>query len=145
MNYWTNYIKAGWELVMEAQGASSQYLDHDMELFLVHVIARTFERTDIWDEPIAIKLMTAQCLPVHQKQSALRTIGEECLFIDAWEIKQPRWPNPVYFHDMGKIAFGFASIVSRPIDELLESASTNFSQVSKVLRHARDLHTNTVY
>ena len=140
MHYWSNYVKAGWELVMEAQGASSYYLTQDMELFLVHVIARTFEKTNIWDEPIAIKLMTAQTLPKHQKQSALRTIGEECLFIDAWEIKQNRWPSPAYFHDMGKIAFGFASIASHPIDQVLESASNNFLQVSKILRYARDLH-----
>lgn len=142
MKFWSEYVRAGWELVVEAQGASQLHLDTDMEAFLVHVVARTIERTDIWNEPIAIKLMTAQNLPKYQKQSALRTIGEECLFIDAWQIRQPKWPGPRYFHDMGVIAFGYASIASNPADDLLDAAAANFSTVSKVLRCTRDLYLN---
>lgn len=140
MKYWAEYVRAGYEMVLEAQGRSQLYLDNDMEAFLVHVVARTFERTDIWNEPVAIKLMTAQQLPSHQKQSALRTVGEECLFIDGWQIKQNRWPGPNYFEDMGRLAFGFASVATRPADDLLEAASNNFKQASLVLRSVRDLY-----
>jgi len=40
---------------------------------------------------------------------------------------------------MGEIAFGMASIATKPVDLLLELASINFGRMSQVLRHARDL------
>lgn len=140
MKFWAEYVRAGYDVVMEAQGHSRLYLDHDMEAFLVHVVARTFERTDIWNQPIAVKLLTAQQLPSYQKQTALRELGEECLFIDGWQIKQNLWPGPKYFEDMGKLAFGFASMASRPHDDLLEAAANNFNQASLILRSVRDLY-----
>lgn len=124
---------------MEAQGRSQTYLESDLEAFLVHTIARNMENTQIWDQPIATKMLTAQHLPRTQRQPVLRGLGEECLFIDAWQIKQPRWPTPRYFQDMGEIAFGMASMTTRPPDVLLESVSTNFGILSRVLRTARDL------
>lgn len=139
MQNWQPYVRAGWELVTEAQGISKTYLQPDVEAFLVHTIARTFERTDIWEEPVAIKLMTAQTKPGLTKRIELRSVGEECLFIDAWQIKQQRWPGPRYFQEMGSIAFGMASIALEPVDEMLELVSTNFGRMSQVLRTARNL------
>jgi hypothetical protein len=139
MQHWQSYVRAGWEIVTEAQGISKTYLQSDVEAFLVHTIARTFERTDIWEEPIAIKLMSAQTKPGLTKRIELRSVGEECLFIDAWEIKQRRWPSPRYFQEMGSIAFGMASIATEPVDKMLELVSTNFGRMSQVLRTARNL------
>jgi hypothetical protein len=48
MEHWQPYIRAGWEIVMEAQGRSQIYLKSDVEAFLVHVVAKTFNKTDIW-------------------------------------------------------------------------------------------------
>jgi hypothetical protein len=140
MQHWQPYVRAGWEIVVEAQGASQTFLEPDVEAFLVHTVARTIDRTNIWDEPIAIKLLTAQSLPGSKRKPIMRTIGEECLFIDAWGIKQPRWPSPSYFADMGEIAFGIASTSTNPADELLELVSTNFKRMSAVLKQAKVLH-----
>lgn len=139
MQNWQPYVRAGWEIVTEAQGISKTYLQPDVEAFLVHTIARTFERTDIWEEPVAIKILTAQTKPGLTKRIELRSVGEECLFIDAWEIKQRRWPSPRYFQDMGSIAFGMASIATEPVDEMLELVSTNFGRMSQVLRTVKNL------
>lgn len=139
MQNWQPYVRAGWELVAEAQGLTKTYLQSDVEAFLVHTIARTLERTDIWEEPVAIKLMSAQTKPGLTKRIELRSVGEECLFIDAWEIKQRRWPSPRYFQDMGAIAFGMASVATEPVDEMLELVSTNFGRMSQVLRTVKNL------
>lgn len=139
MKNWQPYVHAGWELVCEAQGVSKTYLQPDIESYLVHTIARTFERTDIWEQPIAIKMMSAQSSPGLTKRIELRNVGEECLFIDAWQIKQAKWPSQNYFSNMGEIAFGMASLATEPVDELLEQVSTNFRRMSMVLRYARDL------
>lgn len=138
--YWQPYVRASWELVMEAQGQSQTYLEPDVETFLVHTMARSFDRPNIWDQPVAIKMLSAQQLPKSQQQPLLKQVGEECLFIDAWQIRQPRWPNPNYFKDMGEIAFGMASLASRPADELLDLASNQFKTMSRVLRQVRDLY-----
>lgn len=140
MLYWQPYVRASWELVMEAQGQSQTYLEPDVEAFLVHSMARSFDKASIWDQPIAVKMLSAQQLPNSQKKPVLREVGEECLFIDAWQIRQPRWPSPRYFQDMGEIAFGMASLSTRPADILLEMASTHFQLMSRVLRQVRDLY-----
>lgn len=125
---------------MEAQGQCQTYLEPDVESFLVFTVARSFEKTSIWSEPVAVKMLEAQTLPKTQRQPLLQSVGEECLFIDAWQIKQPRWPSPNYFKDMGEIAFGMASTASIPADALLELASANFATMSRVLRQVRDLY-----
>ena len=140
MKYWQPYVRAGWELVMEAQGQCQTYLEPDIESFLVFTMARNFEKTSVWNKPIAIAMLEAQQLPNSQRQPILQSVGEECLFIDAWQIRQPRWPNPDYFKNMGEIAFGMASTATRPPDALLELASANFKTMSRVLRQVRDLY-----
>lgn len=139
MQHWQPYIRAGWDIVMEAQGKSQIYLDSDMELFLVHVIAKTLEKTNIWEEPIAIRMMAAQQLAGLRKARYMQEIGEECLFINGWEIKKPLWPSQTYFVEMGEIAFGMASISTNPVSHLLELASNNFQTMSNVLRTAQNL------
>lgn len=140
MQHWQPYVRASWELVMEAQGRSQTYLEPDIESFLVHTMARSFDKPNIWDQPVAIKMLTAQQLPKRQQQPLLKEVGEECLFIDAWEIKQPRWPNPAYFQHLGSVAFGMASLASIPADALLDLASEQFTTMSRVLRQVRDLY-----
>lgn len=139
MQHWQPYIRAGWDIVMEAQGKSQIYLESDMELFLVHVIAKTLEKTNIWEEPIAIRMMAAQNLSGLRKARYMQEIGEECLFINGWEIKKPLWPSRTYFVEMGEIAFGMASISTNPVSHLLELASNNFQTMSNVLRTAQNL------
>jgi len=140
MKYWQPYVKAGWEIVMEAQGKSHIILDTEVEAFLVHVIAKTMERTNIWEQPISLKILTAQSLFGTRRANALQDIGEECLFIDGWQIKNSKWPTKQYFADMGEIAFGMASTSTNPANELLEMASNNFKIMSSVLRTARNLN-----
>ena len=125
---------------MEAQGKSQVFLASDMEAFLVHVIARTIDKPNIWDRPIAIKILGAQTLSGTLRATALQSIGEECLFIDGWQVKQARWPTQTYFIDMGEIAFGMASVSTRPADKLLELVSNNFKLMSAILKTARTLN-----
>ena len=140
MKHWQPYIKAGWEIVMEAQGKSQVFLASDMEAFLVHVIARTIDKPNMWERPVAVKILGAQTLSGSHRATALQSIGEECLFIDGWQLKQARWPTQTYFIDMGEIAFGMASISTRPANKLLELASNNFKLMSTVLKTARTLN-----
>ena len=140
MRDWNPYIRAGWELVTEATQVTPVYLDPEIEHFLVFTIARTIERNDIGRESVAIKILEAKSVPRGQtRQPILRAIGEECLFIDAWDIKKRRWPSETYYSEMGQIAFMQSSLSTRPNNELLEKASNIFVILSKVLKSVRDL------
>jgi hypothetical protein len=140
MKDWNPYIKAGWELVTEATSVTPIYLDPEIEHFLVFTIARTIERNDIGSESVAIKILEARSIPRgRSRQPILRAIGEECLFIDAWDIKKRKWPSMTYYSQMGQIAFMQSSLSTRPNNELLEKASNSFTMLSKILKSVRDL------
>lgn len=139
MKHWQSYIRASWELVMEAEGRVQDFLESDVEAFLVHTMARNFENTRIWEDPVAITMLQARQASRSQRKETMQKIGEECLFIDAWQLKQRRWPSPTYFRDMGSMAFGYAAISTRPPDELLDQVGTQFGRLSRVLRTVRDL------
>ena len=81
MKHWQPYIKAGWEIVMEAQGKSQVFLASDMEAFLVHVIARTIDKPNMWERPVAVKILGAQTLSGSHRATALQSIGEECVLV----------------------------------------------------------------
>lgn len=140
MKDWEPYIRAGFEVVQDAKSFAPVYLAPDVEAYLVHMFARTIERVDIGEKPIAIQVMEAQQIPRgYLRKPKMRDIGEECLFIDAWEIKSSRWPTREYFKDMGSMAFGMAAVAVDPVDDLLDLVSNHFHAVSSVLRAARDM------
>jgi hypothetical protein len=139
MKNWQPFIKAGFELVQNAKEFSPVFLEPDIEAYLVHAVARTIERTDIGSKPVAIQLLETQHIPKNKRKSQLQEIGEECLMMHAWEFKRRRWPSDTYYQDIGSIAYGYAAFITRPPDDLLECVSKNFSIISIVLRHVRDL------
>jgi hypothetical protein len=140
MIHWQTYVKASWELVMEAEGRSHEYLDTELEAYLVHTMARNFDNCDNWGRPIAIRMMEAQHGPKSQSKDIMRRAGDECLFIHSWEIRQPKWPTPNYFSNMGQIAYGMAAISTQPTDDLLDAVGINFPSMSKVLRQVKNLY-----
>lgn len=140
MKHWSDYVRVSWNLAAEAQSTTQTHLEPEVEAFLVHVMARSFERTDFWSVPVAVAMLEAKSMPRSHRKPILRSLGEECLFIDAWELKKTRWPNSTYFREMGSIAFGQASVLPRPVDEMLDIASLQFGTLSKVLRGVRDLY-----
>ena len=105
MKYWFNYVKHCYDLVIESEGRTELVLEHEVEAHVVHLMARNFERTDIGDEPIAIKMLTVVGAG-HRDQ--LVDIADECLLIHSYPFKKQRWPSPTYYQDMGTTAYGLA-------------------------------------
>lgn len=129
MKYWQEYVKSSYELILEAEGKTSVYLTDDLESYLVRLLARWFDRSDIPpDTPVAILLMTAMQKPREQE---LAQVADVCLFYDSFKIKHQRWPNVHYYRDMGQIAYGMAYVAGN--DKLYNDLETNFATCSKVL------------
>jgi hypothetical protein len=133
MKYWQEYVRSSYELVLEAEGKTSVYLNDDLESYLVRLLARWFDRNDIPpDTPVAIMLMTAMQKP---KEQELAQVADICLFYDSFKIKQRRWPNINYYKDMGQIAYGMAYVASN--DKLYNQLETKFTSCSKILSNLK--------
>jgi hypothetical protein len=123
MKNWFDYVKVGYDLIVEAEDKSRVILEHDVEAYIVHMFARNLERTDIGEIPIAIQLMEAMG---NSNREVMSQVGDECLLINSFPFKRKRWPSVSYYVDMGTISYGFAG--NRHLSE-----EVNFRLASTVL------------
>ena len=115
MNYWQDYVRAAYDLILESEGQSATYLDNEVETYVVHLFAKNFLRTNIGEEPIAIQILSTK---------NYQPIADECLLINSYPLKKRRWPSDNYYVEMGITAYGLANI------EIMER---NFESASRVL------------
>ena len=123
--YWFDYVKHCYDLVVESQGRSDFILDHEVEAYVVHLMARNFERSDIGETAVAIQLMQALNSGIKEK---LLPIADECLLIHSYPFKRQRWPTPTYYQDMGTTAYGMAGHI---MEEHFVPASQVLSSIFK--------------
>jgi hypothetical protein len=133
MKYWFEYVRSSYELVLEAEGKTSIFLNQDIESYLVHLMARWFDKNDVPpDTPVALLLMTA--MQTKDKKKLAET-ADICLFYDGFQIKQRRWPSNNYYKDMGMMAYGMAYLASQ--DQVYQKLEENFSICSRVLNNIK--------
>ena len=118
--YWFEYVRSCYDLVVESEGLTDLVLEHEVEAYIVHLMARNFERTDIGNQPVAIRMLEA--MQGRQRENLL-AIADECLLIHSYPFKRRRWPSATYYQDMGQIAYGMA-------DHIMEQ---NFVPAGRVL------------
>lgn len=104
--YWLDYVKSCYDLVVESERVTSTYLAHEVEAYIVHLLARNFERTDIGANPVAIMMLEAVA-GLNEKK--LLYIADECLLINSYPLKPHRWPTSTYYEDIGTTAYGLAN------------------------------------
>ena len=106
--YWFDYVKSCYDLVIESEGLIEVVLDHEIEAYVVHLMANNFERTDIGSQAVAIQMLTAVQSGTRQQ---LLGVADECLLIHSYPFKKSSWPSPRYYQDMGTTAYGLAGHV----------------------------------
>lgn len=132
MKHWQDYFRSSYELVIEAEGKSAVYLEEDVEAYLVRLLTKWFDKSDIPPEtPVAIMLMTAMQAGGRDKAQRLADVADVCLFYDGFKIKQRRWPSLDYYKDMGTMAYGMAHVIGN--DTLYNQLENKFTICSKVL------------
>lgn len=103
--YWFDYVKSCYDLVVESEGNTSLILEHEVEAYVVHMMARNFNRVNIGDNPVALQLLTA----VNSNRTEnIVAVADECLLIHSYPLKSHRWPTSTYFQEMGITAYGLA-------------------------------------
>lgn len=124
--YWFEYVKGCYDLVTESEGFTDLKLEHTVEAYVVHLMAKNFNRTDIGEKAVAIQLLEA----VNNKNRAnYLAVGDECLLIHSYPLKQHRWPNRTYYSEMGTVAYGLAGHeMEQHFDAAAKILSAIFSQ-----------------
>lgn len=104
--FWFEYVKSCYDLVLESEQTTSIILEHEVEAYIVHLLAKNFERTNIGDNIMALQMMEA----LHKKnKDDLLLVADECLLIYSYPFRKAKWPSKSYYHDMGIIAYGLAN------------------------------------
>lgn len=121
MLHWFEYVKVCFDLVIASERDTQVVLGHDTEAYVVHLMARNFERTDIGHNPVAIKILENYR---KQDRTTYSQIGDECLLIQSYPFKKAKWPSETYYTDMGRLAYYMAD------NQIMHS---DFKQASLVL------------
>jgi len=134
--YWFDYVKHCYDLVIESEGKINLALSHDVEAYVVHLMARNFNRIDIGDYPISIKILEASNLG----KTAYIAAADECLLIQSFPIKKSKWPTTNYYLEMGAIAYGLAGHMMQkhvePASRVMAGIfNRQFNRFESVLKH----------
>jgi hypothetical protein len=121
--YWLDYVKSCYDLVIESEGTTDLILPHEVEAYVVHLMAKNFERTDIGQTAIAIKMLSVLQSGTREQ---LLPVADECLLIYSYPFKRSSWPSPSYYRDMGITAYGLADHV---MEKHFESAGKILSAI----------------
>lgn len=133
MKYWMDYVRAAYEVILDAEAKSSINLDHEVEAYVVHTFARYMEQPNIPTDAIAIKLMNAVSESGELRKKHLEQIAEECILIDGLSLNSRRWPSKSYYHDMGRIALENRAWADRPPELFYERIAHELNNISRIL------------
>lgn len=133
MTNWAEYVKASYELVMDAQCRANTVLDYDVGAFVVHTVAKYMATPIHTHEAVAIKLLQAVNAPRITRKPALLSVCEECVLIDGLQLNRSRWVSSDYYKNMGRIAAEQCAYTDRPPDELYIRVAQQFHAISDTL------------
>lgn len=137
MSNWDVYVRESYELIKEAEHKLTITLNHNVEAYLVHLFAHFLDKPLVNTEPLGIKLMASNQLPVTQRKSVLKEVGDECLLINAMEWNKRRWPSGKYYQELGQTAYQSRAFITQPIEEVFDDLAVEFETVTEILRKCR--------
>lgn len=137
MNNWEIYVKESYELIQAAEQQLTIKLTHEVEAYIVHLFAHFLDKPNVNTEPLGVKLLSSNMMPVTQRKQVLKEVGDECLLIHAMEWNKPRWPSSNYYADLGTTAYMSRAYVVRPIEGVYDELAYEFQTATKILRNCR--------
>lgn len=126
MKNWLDYVRVCYDLILASEREVNILLEHNIEAYVVHMMARNFERTDIGNRAIAIQMLEN----FHQQnKKQYELIGDECLLIQSFPLRRRCWPSENYYIEMGQMAYYMAD--NEPMKDEFVRASRVLSGVFK--------------
>ena len=68
MNNWEIYVRESYELIKRAECELTVNLEHNIEAYLVHLFAHFLDKPLVNTEPLGVKLLSSNTLPVTQRK-----------------------------------------------------------------------------
>jgi len=137
MTNWEVYVKESYQLIKEAEQTLTVTLEQEIEAYIVHLFAHFLDKPTINTEPMGVKYMSCSRLPVTQRKTILKSIGDECLLINAMEWNRRRWPSDQYYAEIGSAAYMSRAYAERPTEDLFDDLAGEFETATKILRNCR--------
>ena len=134
MTNWETYVKESYDLVRRAENELTVTLAHEVEAYIVHLFAYYLDKPLVNTVPIGIKLLSASNLPVPTRKEVFKSVGDECLLINAMEWNKRRWPSDSYYADMGQMAYINRAYAERPAEDLYDDLAQEFQTATRILR-----------
>ncbi len=132
-------------LVGEAMSASGIQLNEDLESYLVFLLMRFTNKTQIASSIIALDYLISYQLTKAQQQSLLRDVGDKCLIMAGLfpGRAKKRRVRINYFIKIGQSAYQTLSHLNQHLtSELFSTLSLEFVQLIDVLQAARHTQHN---
>ena len=137
MTNWDTYVKESYQLIKEAEQQLTISLKHDVEAYVVHLFAHFLDKPNVNTEPLGIKLLASNVMPVPQRKQVLKEIADECLLINAMEWNKRRWPSNSYYAEIGQTAYINRAFVVRPAEDIFDDMALEFNNATQILRRCR--------
>lgn len=137
MSNWEVYVRESYDIIRRAENELTVTLEHNIEAYLVHLFAHYLDKPTVNTEPICVKLLSSNSLPVPQRKHILKEVGDECLMVHAMEWGKPRWPSNTYYADLGQMAYVSRAFIVRPPEDIFDDLAVSFSTATQILRKCR--------
>lgn len=142
-------VTSQWQsLVQEAQQATQHRLDETLESYLVFLLIRFTQRSDIAQRIVAIDYLTGLTESGHLRSEKLRDVGDLCLLTSGLfpQRAQKRRVKISYFVDIGRSAYHeLGHTVTHGASDLYISLSEDFVSLMDILQSMRaNEHTDQI-
>lgn len=137
MKNWDIYVRESYDLVRRAECELTINLTPNLEAYTVHLFAHYLDKPLVNTVPVGVKLLSSQTMPTPVKKDMLKSIGDECLLIDAMEWGKRRWPSNDYYAELGQTAYFSRAYAQIPPEDLYDDLAAQFQLVSRILRKCR--------
>jgi len=137
MSTWDAYVRESYDLIKEAEQQLTITLPHEFEAYLVHLFAHFLDKPNINTIPVGVKLMSSSNMPVPVRKEILKSVGDECLIINAMEWNKRRWPSDNYYAEIGQTAYSSRAFVVRPPEAIYDDLAVKFNTATQILRKCR--------
>jgi len=137
MSNWEVYVRESYDIIRRAENELTVTLEHNIEAYLVHLFAHYLDKPTVNTDPVGIKLLASNTLPVPQRKQVLKEVGDECLMVHSMEWGKHRWPSDTYYADLGQMAYVNRAFIVRPPEDIFDDLAVSFQTATQILRKCR--------
>ncbi len=133
-------------LVSEAEQATGHWLDEESESYLVFLLIRHTDDSQLTARIVGRDYLRSQHLPHEQRQLQLRGVGDHCLLFSGLFPNQAerRHVKLSYFVDLGRSAYQeVANNCQQTMARLYRHLAREFLPLMEILQGIRSLHGQT--